>query len=149
MSMSDKLNSLGASRIGSPSKGERQHCFKAVNGIVRVSLGENCEYIFRLHDGVKICEAKTHPIEGFIHTLCGQDYNYLVEHIYTHVFTDELKIARKATCVYCKQLDAAIERGDEYVETLFGLRHISYPKKKVPVEEVQETPEDVDEYLSM
>lgn len=116
--------------VSSGVKSSGQPCFMAVNGVVTIQLPEVEEkFVLPLINGLKVCNA-FEGTNGRVHELCGQPYNYVVEHIYKNVFTEELSKARLATCIYAQQIAKAHEDGEEYVETIFGLKFLSKEKKK-------------------
>lgn len=123
-----QMEAAGAVSVGSGEKIQR--CFSAVKGVVTIKLPEvENSFSLPLINGLKVCNAFEGP-NGKVHELCGQPYNYIVEHIYMNVFTEELKNARLATCKYAQQIAVAYEEGAEYVETIFGLKQLSRIKKR-------------------
>ena len=116
--------------VSAGSKSSGQPCFGAANGVVTIQLPEVEEkFVLPLIPGLKVCNA-FEGSNGRVHELCGQPYTYVVEHIYKNVFTEELRKARLATCIYAQQLAKSYESGEEYVETIFGLKFLSKEKKK-------------------
>lgn len=123
-----QMEAAGAVSVGSGEK--LQRCFPAVKGVVTIKLPEvENPFVLPLIKDLKVCNAFEGP-NGKIHELCGQPYNYIVEHIYMSVFTEELSNARIATCKYAQEIAEAYEKGEVYVETIFGLKHLSRTKKK-------------------
>lgn len=123
-----QMEAAGAVSVGSGEK--LQRCFPAVKGVVTIKLPEvENPFVLPLIKDLKICNA-FEGSKGKVYELCGQPYNYVVEHIYVNVFTDELKKARRATCIYAQQIAKAYEAGETYVETIFGLKYLSRTKRK-------------------
>ena len=123
----EQMEAAGAVSVGA---GNNQRCFTAVKGIVSIKLPEvENTFVLPLIKDLKVCNAFEGP-NGKTHELCGQPYNYVAEHIYMSVFTDELKKARLATCIYAQQIAKAYEEGETYVQTIFGLKYLSRTKKK-------------------
>lgn len=124
-----QMEAAGAVSVGDGS-GNSQRCFAAVKGVISIKLPEvEDTFVLPLINGLKVCSA-FEGSNGRVHELCGQPYNYVVEHIYMNVFTTELKKARLATCIYAQQIARAYETGDDYVQTIFGLKYLSRTKKK-------------------
>lgn len=124
-----QMEAAGAVSIGDGSVNS-QRCFSAVKGVISIKLPEvENTFVLPLIKDLKVCNA-FEGSNGKTHELCGQPYNYVAEHIYVNVFTDELKKARIATCIYAQQIAKAYEAGEDYVQTIFGLKYLSRTKKK-------------------
>ena len=131
----------GAELVGSSVK-KKQESFPAIGGKVTIQIpGMKKTYVLPVIKGLNICNAYFNEEEGvYVHELTGQSFEYTVTNIYKNVFTDEFTIARNATIAYCLQIAQAVEENKEYVETIFGLKFLSWLKntKKAPVMEYED-----------
>ena len=125
----------GAELVGTSGKKE-QESFPAIGGKVTIQIpGMDEVYVIPVIKGLNICNAYFNKEEGvYVHELTGQPFEYTVTHIYKNAFTHEFTIARNATIAYCVQIAQAVEENKEYVETIFGLKYLSWLKntKKAP-----------------
>lgn len=135
----EQMEAAGAVSVGA---GNNQRCFIPVKGVISIKLPEvEDTFVLPLIKDLKVCNAFEGP-NGKTHELCGQPYNYVAEHIYVSVFTEELKKARLATCIYVQQIAKAYEDGEDYVQTIFGLKYLSRTKRKETYKAEFQTLED-------
>lgn len=128
MAMGDCFNheANGAELVSGGGSG--QPCFPVIGGKVTIQI-EDVEEIIILPviEGLRIQNAFESDGE-IVHELCGQPYKFIVTNIYKQVFTDEMKKARMATIFFAKQIADAVEAKEEYVQTIFGLKYLSWAK---------------------
>lgn len=114
---------------GGSSKTTSSTFFPVVNGKVTVEIGEK-EVTFNVYSDLSICDALELSNGSKVHILCGQSQEYLVTHIFKKVMTKELADSRAATLKYLWQIQQAVEAGELWVQTIFGLKFLSWRKSK-------------------
>lgn len=109
-----------------------EKCFPVVNGVVTVNCPE-FKGELKVFPKIFIVDAYEDVDGLIIHALKGQSQEALVKGIFINVCTDDMVDARAATCRYLRELQVAIEVGETYVQTRFGLKYIDRRQlKRVP-----------------
>ena len=118
----------GAEFVGFTGE-KKQKSFPAIGGKVTILLdGEEEATVIPVIKNLFICGATMNKRGEYAHELVGQSFEYLVTNIYKQVFTNEMTLARRMTVRYVEQLAEAAEAKKEYVNTVFGLRYLSWLK---------------------
>ena len=106
-------------------------CFPDVNGVVHVECRE-FQGDLRVIEGAYIYSA-VYRNGRYQHELVGQRYEHIVKNIWVDAHTQEKIDARALTCIFLEELQEGFERGESYIDTVFGLKYVEWPRQKKEV----------------
>ena len=101
--------------------------FPNIDGVVHV-VCDDFEGDLKVIKGAFVCSAMKDG-DKFFHELNGQSYEYMVTHIFVEGLTQEKQDSIAVTCIYLSQLQVGIEKGERYINTIFGWKYIDWATK--------------------
>ena len=136
--MAKKLSDITMTFVRNDSRKDSQTCFPVINGEVHV-LVKNLQgqvvmdETLKVYPRLRIVDA-FETDKGMFHALTGQRQEHYAKNIFVNVYKREFANARKATVIFLKQIQKAIEANESYVQTIFGLKFLDFEKEELKPE---------------
>lgn len=133
--MAKKLSELTMAFNKSDSRKDSQTCFPVINGEVHVLIKNSLNQVvmdetLKVYPRLRIVDA-FETDKGVFHALTGQRQEHYAKNIFKNVYKREFANARKATVLFLKQIQEAVEANELYVQTIFGLKFLDFEKEEL------------------